>query len=401
MNKNKKQNNKKKQRKTSTAIVVYNPRQASRGKKQVPRPLNDVYARYQAALRNPFSDFAYGCRVPDQYSVPTSTFHLRARATLQFDSGAGSVMFTASPFSAMMSTSTVLTSSFGATTAISGAIVHSMSTISELRNCLSSYRVVSYGIKLTNLTPALSAAGYVEGYETAGNQYPPMWPCFDATTSINQYASHMSNDNGSYSAGFTGVSNKPGAAYINVQGMMNNELLLTPRICSAQAFSFRTTSRLPGVTSSTFEVISGEIGANTGSVIALSSEAFMEQTSDGWNTIILNVGGGPSAGAMKFGVEIIYHLEGTPTQSSATQPIASAGVGTLIGSRSRVDDIVANVSGSPYYQFIKDAFNFGANSLSTIAQTPVGQQLAIRGMAVGARYLRGPTSAGRALALGF
>jgi hypothetical protein len=139
---------------------------------QVKRP-DSVYTSFYRALSDPFHPNSLGCQVPDPFPFPTQTFHVHQTTILGASSGTvGGAVFMPNPVFSMIDllnannlathptavTSTPMTVYSGINTNMAGCLYGAI-TSTSLNTVYSSYRVVSWGIKISNLQPELSATG--------------------------------------------------------------------------------------------------------------------------------------------------------------------------------------------------------------------------------------------------
>jgi len=141
--------------------------------------------RFARQLSCPFDPQTLGCQVPDPFSFPTQTYHLHQTNLITCGTAsAGSVVFLPNPFLSMLDlggtvsgTPCVSQTSFSAFGASSGKqYVYASTAATSLNNLLSTFRVVSWGLKISNLQPELSATGrIIVSYFPIGDTVPYYW----------------------------------------------------------------------------------------------------------------------------------------------------------------------------------------------------------------------------------
>lgn len=139
-----------------------------------PNAINSMASPFAQALSDPFAPSSLGCKVPDPYPFPTQSYHLHQTTVLGTigSNVAGGVMFLPSPTFSLIDTdhcnnvanNSVISTSFtrfGSVSTNPNYGLYASTGLSTLAGVLETYRVVSWGIKISNLQPELSATGRI------------------------------------------------------------------------------------------------------------------------------------------------------------------------------------------------------------------------------------------------
>lgn len=328
-----KKQNKNKQQKT-TALVVYQnpPPRPKAAKKKQPKKKNaktlsrgsDDLACYRAALSNPFSVDANGARVPDMFSVPTSTRRITRSFTLAAN-GAGNADVVVLPSAYIHAFATQGTLPTEPTTFVTGSgTSYPCCTTAAvyLSAQLANYRIVGYGVKIIGIQNDSTAAGKVYvatvPVSTWLNTTAPVGGQTDSHTDAGQtmgnWLTDMGIPNSSNAVAIGTLPSLSNSVLTSVQRVNETPLQVIPKISSPEGMNFRQSS-------------DSYVGFNS-----------QDQTSTSWVTSgdasYLRVGGHEAVvigvGGATFGtnileIEIVYHLEGTAAVvSNASYPIAQA-----------------------------------------------------------------------------
>ncbi len=283
----------------------------------------DAYAK---SRHDPFSPDALGCRIPDEYSLPSEAAHLRSNLTVTSTS-VGTAVLTILPnvsVPILLNNGTVSGATFDTNT-VSGHLVSNASLTSRY----SSVRVVAVGVRISNRQPPGSAIGVVTVAQT---------PCLSTMPSTTVLAG-LDNTTGNAQAillaatGLTNVSgvipgleNLPDADIFPIQELMGQDILAVPKINSSQFTHFRAERTLVssftagGVT--VYDYGDDVVATATNTVSTLSGTKSMTDCT-GWNAIVISASGLP-ASTVSFNVEIIMHIEGTPIVTSTPSFISSS-----------------------------------------------------------------------------
>lgn len=285
------------------------------------RPRQDVgqIGSYQMALTKPFSSASYGARVPDLWSAPTTTSHIRKLVTLS-TTNTGTVTGLIIPnlcTHAVLSEGSI--SGVGAFswtkwdgTSTPGALLSTEAT--GVKAKLSNARIVSYGVRFRNQ----AALSNVSGRFTVATI-----PIKDDMISPNagpiggSFTSNAGDTVGAWYAAAGVPYNGTGAAALidsgtltslpnnmTVSSLQMNEVGLdvVPKVITPYAFGLKNTSD---------SIIGNDVGPGiaTGSIYA-GDDDYLKF--GGFESVIFSASGLP-ANTAAMTLEVIYHVEGTPT----------------------------------------------------------------------------------------
>jgi len=162
------QNAKLQKNQASKKVVVKKMRQTPKSES-----LSDCFYK---ALVDPFAPASLGCQVPDPFPFPTQAFHVHQTTVVGSPTSSsitsGAVAFLPNPVLSMidlqhlssLSSSNVSIQStpmtvYGSTGSTSANAIFGAITPNSLSSVFADYRVVSWGIKVSNLQPELSLLG--------------------------------------------------------------------------------------------------------------------------------------------------------------------------------------------------------------------------------------------------
>jgi len=183
--------------------------------------------------------------VPDIYSSPTATYHVRGDVVIgSNNTGILGGVFLPSPIVSYIDTVSDLnlgTTRTSGMTQVGSAPAYSAVTPAILNGSLSSYRTVSWGIKITNLQPVLSAAGRL---------YVAVIPSVNVVPNYNMLAgSGVSLGSGFTSQAYTGGStictsqilDFPESSMLTVSELVTGAVQIAPTPSNPVFFSFKST----------------------------------------------------------------------------------------------------------------------------------------------------------------
>jgi hypothetical protein len=290
------------------------------------KSVDTALASYAAAISDPFSDLAIGAQVPDMYSYPTST--ARAEGTIILNSngaGVASVLIGAHPYLSMidmagcygssgMNAWTTSTTAFGAT------------SYGALSGLLQNYRVVGGGIEIRNLMAPTAAVG-----RCIAAKIPAIGPVPSANI-LDNIACLPQNLSGLYcniapataTAGYSGdLLEFPEAQEFTMQDLITNCLEINFKPTSPEAFRFHGSQTRDSVNATVNLGAGSIVTASTGVVIdTYDNSSNMEV--EGFDCILLLFNGLPATTASVVEIKYIYHLEGSPLQSTSAGALAPA-----------------------------------------------------------------------------
>lgn len=349
-----------------------------------PRPINStrILQKFIGDIIDPFSPNSIGCRVPDPYSFPTATYHVSANTVVggalggsyTFQSGQGTLLFMPNPVVSLFDISGSNTASQGAgfssssvyTTGLSQMLtgadpslaatnLYAAADISVITTLASSYRVVSWGIRISNLQPEISATGRVI------MAYVPMT---DTVPNIENLKSAHGSGGSSFSSGPDGTSyltqsltgstdldtteilNFNTAQECAVQDFLHGDAMISGRYINPSFWNFKSTVGL-GNTNGTNAFEADDIVFAPGGGVYGDQSGFKDPTRmSGACGILVHYEGMPGTGPL-FEVQTIYHLEVVPpltTNSSQSIPVPSVNALEVTVGHSNIVEAAMNVT---------------------------------------------------------
>lgn len=308
----------------STASKAVVPAKKSQAAK-VQAPPTQLVA-YKAALSRPFSLAAQGARVPDMYSVATTTRHITRKLTLSSNASGecdlvvipSAYLHAMSPRASIVGGDSWITLN-GAT--LANAAVQTLP--SALAGQLTNYRVVGYGVKIIGIAAmttnagsltlaTVPAEGYVNLTSTIGNQAANSNNAFHTVANTLTAYGVPNSSNVVSVASLPSLPNSVESSLINVS---ERPITITPKVCSPNAFIFKNTS----------DIGPGFSAQNQTSAVSISVGNASYLQFGGHESVVIAATGCPASTSM-LDIEITYHLEGNP--------FISATAGSIIGSDS-------------------------------------------------------------------
>jgi len=306
------------------------------GSSSIPRGLPASAANYAIALTKPFSDASYGARVPDMYSAPTATHHIRRLVTVKADSdGNFTALVMPSIYQHMLiPTGTTVNNNGtdfiawnGASLAKNYGLVASGPLTNQTK--LSNARIVSYGVRIRNINSMTDVKGRFSVAKIAIKD-DMICPSRAAVGGLVPQA-YFSRKEWYLAAGIpvqgstddftaTGITIDPDTLQTLPQSvtMSNMELAqkgleVIPKITTPYAFSFRNTADSKAGNDPAPGIATGSINVGDDDYIKFG----------GFESILL-AGSGLTPAQPCYTIELIYHVEGTPT--IADDSIGSSGL---------------------------------------------------------------------------
>lgn len=289
-------------------------------------------APFLHALCHPFDPNVLGIQVPDPFPFPTQTYHVHQTSVVGPPSSltSGSVLFLPNPILSMVDlyhlnnlslsnvcvTSTPMTP-YSAVATVAASCYYGSVLPASLNSILSTYRVVSWGIKISNLQPELTATGRI---------IVALVPIGDTVPSYNSLRVHT------LATGFTPVTGLssavlnsssvlelPTAIELSVGDLLHGDLEISGMYTNSTFWSFKTTTLSAEAITGSSEGDDVVVTVATGSVVSFG---FKDDTRcQGGSGIVVYFEGIPSTAQNAFQIETIYHLEGSPQLSSSTNSI--------------------------------------------------------------------------------
>jgi len=301
---------------------------------------------FSSALCNPFAPTSIGCRVPDPYSFPTSAFHSRGNTVLKSNaSGTTGILCLPNPVFSLIDLGT--SSGSGAAVSSTGMnnfggtanLTYGATSQANLLTVGNGFRLVSWGVKISNLQPELSAVGklYYAMVPTASDV--PSIGMLGTPVTASAITAILTGSNAStlYSSL---IENLPSGQQLVVQDLLHGDLQLSGQYTDPSFFKFRTLIDTVGYNATTYfgtEVLQSTAG---GTIVSTNNEQVVNM---GGGVGIIIYGDGFPGSINVLDVEYIYHYEVTPYAGNSSA-IASSDSNVLVGSMLEVERGVAEVA---------------------------------------------------------
>jgi len=297
----------------SRALPIKQPRVASISKS----------VQFAQALTAPFAPSSMGCRVPDPYFFPTATYH--AHSTSVFTSTAagtaGAVFFpnpvvtmldstysyAASPCILQVNTGMAPLTASGFTSHIFGATAPGL-----LKNVFTDYRVVSQGIKITNLQPELSATGRFYYAQIPLADTMPSYDVLIQTGATAPDSNIIPSMTGGYpyTALFgSNFINLPSAVEIGISDILQGDLQICNNVVNSAYYTFKSTAPVGFVNAAGYQEADDIVES---SAFATGQGGYKDLTRCNGACAILVWAEGLPVSSNVFQIEHIVHLEGSP-----------------------------------------------------------------------------------------
>jgi len=308
--------------------------------------MSKAASTYKAALLEPFSDSAIGCRVPDQYFCPTATYAVREFLTIKVDSfGSFDVVICPNPLYVAWSSRNSIANGVTLTTKDGTTYGSAMYTnpSTALMNKLSSYRVVSWGVRVrqtqsVNVTQGtLTAALFVpkDGLyhpsmgSTAGpvgnqSQVGTSWSTSTLSAYIQDAGLPVTTTGLIDTGSLVDLPYHMRASCVNAA---ENTYEISPKLCSPTALHFRDTND---------SLFGTDITGQTSTVYVQPGDASY-LLADGWTNIVLAGNGLVANSSGAVDIEIVYNIEGNPFISAG----AASNIAVATGVKSVCDPLGA------------------------------------------------------------
>jgi len=331
-------------------------KQAANPKQRMGKSAGKVRSRsaFQKALQDPFDPSVYGVRVPDPFPFPTVTYTTHCTTVLGSASGIsyGAAVFLPHPVisclditgldnlssSSINAVSSTGMSQIGSGIATTGKRIYGSTNNAAMRSILSSYRGVSWGIKISNLQPQLSATGrLIIAQLPIGDTVPTLFELAnglspDAVTPILGYAPNTLDA--------STVLNLPTAIEIPVSQLINNTVLVCGMYTSARYWDFKT---LLKDQASTGGFLDGDAVSYLGG--AINDVGWKDNTRmNGGCAIVVYFEGVPLSTANVIQVETIYHIEGQTVSTTVPGALTANGAVAEMGSTQDMEEGMRSVS---------------------------------------------------------
>lgn len=315
---------------------------------------------FARALKFPFSPSSQGARVPDPYGFPTATYHLHG--TTVCSNASGCVAFFPNPVFSMVALSGTVTSSMSQYT--NSTFVYGASTTANLFAVLSDFRVVSWGIKISNLQPELSATGrFIIAQIPCTDTIPPGAILGSQATTVDNLSTTTLGAAASV-VGSAALLALPSAIELAAQDVLHGDLEIAGQYTSAQFFSFKQSEDTAAYNTNARLVDAFEYNSSTGAIV-VGSLKDPSRCVGGASTVIYWEGCGATP---CFQVEYVYHLEGSPQLSSSTKitPVASVPPQACVGTTTAVEAGMSATTGNKAFNWIDKGLDFINNADATV-----------------------------------
>jgi hypothetical protein len=346
--------------------------------------------KYGKALSDPFNPNTMGIRCPDSYSFPTATYHLRGNTVLKLNANITTLgaAFLPCPLLSQIDlqydASLYTNPSIGATgmtqCTSSFPVAYGASTPTLLGATLKDYRVVSWGIKIANLQPELTAAGKI---------YVALVPTSSTIPSPN-ILGNVSIASGNLTPLVFGtaattlnssqIENLPTGQQFVVQDFLHGDVGIAGSYTNPVFFNFKETTAQTGWSSTQSFATEGVITTATGAIASNAGGSIEVNNMSGGVGIIIYGDGLPTSSTSVtniLDIEYIYHLEGTPLPSSTAGTLAAGqGAQACIGSQNIVEMAMSAVSGLKCMSWVEKGAQFLNNARKTVGNvlsSPAGQ----------------------------
>jgi len=307
----------------SNAKVTPTASKPKKAKTQNNTNVSSEIGAYQVALTKPFHPAAYGARVPDLWSAPTTTSHIRKLVTINTNnSGNATGIIMPSLFShAVLSEGSFTGNGVSDWTRWDGTSAASTLLYTEpggIKAKISNARIVSYGVRfrnqasLSNVSGRFAAATMPIKDDMLGPHSGTVGGAFNTNASDTVerwYSSAGVPYTGTGTTAMIDASQIPSMPNnVSVSSLQMNEVGLdvVPKVITPYAFGLRNTAD---------SYIGNDVGPgiSTGAIYAGDDDWLKF---GGFESIIFSASGLP-ANSAAMTLEIIYHVEGTPTLSQA------------------------------------------------------------------------------------
>lgn len=320
---------------------------------------------FRLALTDPFSIGAVGARVVDSYSIPTAAYHIRVSLKVTTNSS-GDAYFALLPSPCL---SAVLPSTGSGGPVISGLNDFSQNTQtgsapgakyvispSSLALVLTEYRTVSWGARILAKDTATSTKGkvYVAMVPTTDNA--PSWNTFETVTgtadSIGEYTIGMSLNS------IHSVVNLPGVRTFSMQDLLRGEVSLNGVPTHASFYQFKGTADRSGIMWNTGQVLADEgVFNNTTGLVNATAGGRKDIASIRGGRAMIFFATGMPANTNEFDVEVVFHIEGTPSVVTAgySGALVPSSMRPSIGDTHTVETIISTCSAAwNLFKYIRD-----------------------------------------------
>jgi hypothetical protein len=372
-------------KKVTTVLKARNARRPRTPHAVMPRnslALSAVSRTYYNCLKHPLAISSRGCRVPDPYAFPTSTWWASVETTLSTPSAGTTVAATYfnNPVMSCLDTLSVATGSScvaGFTnTYASNPAIRALATAAQLATLTSAVRASCWGIKLRNTQPPTTCTGrFIIALVPLGRTIPGYQALTNSTASTDLGTLLLNVPSGQLASGY--VQQMPNSITINAQDLLRGEIEISFVPVGPDGWRFRTT-RLSTAYNGTQVVGDTSLyNGSTGTDVQADNEDV--NSVSGTYAIVVYGEGLPS----NQGVLVVQYggtLEGQPVTSTNTF-VPSESTRSLCGSVQAVESAINAASGNNAYSFVDAARDF-YNDVKPALFEGVRRGAAMAGMAM-------------------
>jgi hypothetical protein len=351
--------------------------------------LHAAASTFASELANPFGAKSIGCKVPDLFSFPTSSYHFRGNVVLNsVSNGTAGGVFLPNPLTSFIDTPLDVLGLTGVTSTSMARLntqpLYGATNLSSLTPLLQDYRVSSWGIRITNLQPALSATGrlYVAIVPAIGVPFTPaIFSTTGSTPGSGNVANFLVGSTASTWVCTADVLDLTIAQEVTVSDMMSGVISVAPPPINTTFYDFKSlqsnTTYLGGFT------VSNETLSSSGGTTLTTNEQFMVNgvgPLDGGCSIVVFADGLPF-NVPAFEVEYIYHVEGAPVVTSTSYAPVASSPPARIGTTETVERTLAVYNPPKSVTFLDQAsatigdVSRGVDAIAAFAQSPTGQMI--------------------------
>lgn len=219
-----------------------NQRKKPKSKAKPHLAMSSETAKFAQALINPFHAEAFGARIPDLYSTPTIPLHCRNTITVTSGTaGAGSaVCFLPNPICTYLQLQGNIT---GQGIGYSIGPAAGMVPSGDLADQCEEFRVVGFGLRISNLQPPGTAVGRILVTAIPGLNRLPNEQALSAEADTAATWTTLTTGAfglpGNSSGLFAGLANYPSTEIFTVQELMANDIIVNSHVTSADYYRFR------------------------------------------------------------------------------------------------------------------------------------------------------------------
>jgi hypothetical protein len=276
---------------------------------------------FKASLLDPFNPTSLGCKVPDPYCFPTNTTHLHGNVVTKVGAATGSLVFLPCPVVSLIdvahaatSVGVIDTTASVVTRFTNNHFLFQATSGNTLNTICANYRVVSWGIKISNLQPEMTATGRLIIYPIPVNQVTPGEQLFENRACNGNQITNLLVDQNTALMASSNVLNFPGAFEVVVQDLLHGDIQMAGTPITPTFWDFKASNNNEAYGGFTFGdqfLLTGTTPGTGIDEMANSENSRME----GGMALGMFWEGCPTTGN-NFNIEVIYHLEGTPKLST-------------------------------------------------------------------------------------